>query len=347
MQSSKKPFGQIDKALSRKVSVFYILALLASVFILLTSFFYKGWAFVIVCPGYYGGLLVPPLHGKVAVVTGFSDSSVIRQLVYDLVLSGAHCVVTARFKEDGEEMLANIKQKRLKDVNIGKLDVAIVDMGSPKSIERFATKFRRNFFFDSLDYLILNGDIFTWQFKETVNGIESIFAHNYLGQFLLTKLLLGKVKSSKTRILVMINYAYRLSYQSGIAFETLRSNRTFSAVHAYGQSKVAMAHFSYELSRRLKGSGATSNTVYPGLVTDSFISEKSWVYGQNLFASMSSVSGAVTLLAVAVSEKFLTVNGKHIEPPGIVFPNPPSLQINTTLAARLWRKSLSLSGQFF
>lgn len=80
----------------KDLTMLYILSILALTFIFLTSIFYKGWAFVLFTPAYISGIQLPSLTGKVALVTGFSDSSVVRRTVYELVLSGTESSLNVR-----------------------------------------------------------------------------------------------------------------------------------------------------------------------------------------------------------------------------------------------------------
>ena len=91
-----------------------------------------------------------------------------------------------------------------------------------------------------------------------------------------------------------------MSYPSGVAFDQLKSNSSYNPSYAYGQSKLSLIYFIRELSSRLKNTGASAYSVYPGLVSESIFTEKAWVYGHNSFASMTAYSGAFTVVNILI-----------------------------------------------
>jgi retinol dehydrogenase 14 len=285
--------GDLKVGMSKdsNISQIHTLILLLFTFVFLSSIYYKGFAFALLDPSFYVGFRIPYLSQKVALVTGLG-SSLSQVTAIDLARKGAHVISIAPSSEVKENVLAKFNKEK----SFGKLDVFVVDMASLKAIKEFNGIVKKSIP-NKIDYVILNEDLFAWNFNSTIDGIESMFAVNYLSQFLLISGLFEKIKSSKTRVLITTNYAYRMSYRSGIAFNQLKSNVSFNAPRAYSQSKLANIVYATELARRLKGSGATANSVYPGLVSESIFIEKSWVYGQNYFASMTPHMGSKTLVS--------------------------------------------------
>lgn len=329
--------GHLKVGMSEKsnISQIHVLILLLFTFVFLSSMYYKGFAFVLVNPSFYVGFRIPYLNQKVALVTGLG-SSLSQVTAVDLARNGAHVISVAPTPEVKDYVLAKFNKEK----SFGKLEIFVVDMTSLKAIREFNGILKKSIP-KKIDYVILNEDSFSWNFNKTMDGIESLFAVNYLSQFLLISGLFEKIKSSKTRVLITTNYAYRMSYPFGIAFNQLKSNVSFNAPRAYSQSKLANIVYATELANRLKGSGATANSVYPGLVSESIFSEKSWVYGQNYFASMTPRMGSRTLIYAAVSSDFDGVSGMHIEPGGQVV-DVPSVALRENLMSELWKTSLLL-----
>src|SRR5205807_9928997 len=114
----------------------------------------------------------------------------------------------------------------------------------------------------------------------TGDGFELTFAVNYLAPFLLTTALLDLLRSSApSRVLSMVSSAHK---GGQIEFDDLQHEKKFSGQRAYNDSKLALVLFTYELARRLQGSGVTANCVDPGFVRGTNI-------GQTLPASYKAV----------------------------------------------------------
>ena len=333
------------------VGMFFVLCTMACTFIFLSSIFYKGWAFVLTSQSYFTGKAIPNLKGKTAIVTGYSASSISRSVVFELARKGCDVVATVDPSIMDSYNTDQLRKHLEYSVGysfhdrIGSVKFIGVDMTSFKSIKKCIKKL----LVKRLDILILNEDSFLSEYRSTEAGIEHHFAANYLGPFLFTKLLLKKIKRSRTRVLLTTNYAYRKAYPDvGMRFDLLnKETKDYRATHAYGQSKLALVSIVPSLDRILQGSHATINSIYPGLVTDTLMEEKSWVYGHNWFSSMTASSAALTILYAASSPIFTDVSGKHIEPAGVIMDKPPAYQANETMSNMLYKRSFTLSNQFF
>ena len=334
------------------VGMFFVLCVMAFTFIFLSSVFYKGWAFVLTSKTYFIGFQrIPILKGQTAIVSAYSTSSVSRSVVFELARKGCDVIAIIDPPDINKYNSDQIRRHLEYSVGgshgelIGHVQFSGVDMSVFKSIKRFVKKLS----FRKLDILVLNEDSFLSQYQATDAGIEYHFAANYLGPFLFTKLLLKRIKSSGTRVLFSTNYAYRKAYPGvGIRFDLLnKETKDFRATHAYGQSKLAVVSIVPPLNKLLQGTPATINSIYPGLVTENLMDEKSWVYGHNWFSSMSASCAALTVLYAASSPVFEHVSGKHIEPAGVIMDIPPVYQINNTMSNMLYKRSFTLSNQFF
>jgi NAD(P)-dependent dehydrogenase (short-subunit alcohol dehydrogenase family) len=138
-----------------------------------------------------------------------------------------------------------------------------IDMGSQKSIREFAEVYSRNF--DRLDVLIHNAANFDLSMKNpilTADGIETIFATNHVGPFLLTKLLLGLLKkSAPSRVITVASKGLVMYPGLKIEFDNLNGEIKYSAQHAYYHSKLAQVMFTYDLAKQLAEKGVTANCI--------------------------------------------------------------------------------------
>jgi NAD(P)-dependent dehydrogenase (short-subunit alcohol dehydrogenase family) len=196
------------------------------------------------------------INGKVCVVTG-SNSGIGKETALALSGMGATVVMAVRDRERGEKARAEIVGETGKDA----IHLMICDLSSMDSVRQFAKEFRRKY--DRLHALVNNAGVFVGKREVTVDGFERTLAVNYLAPFLLTQELLPLLKSSApSRI---INIGSGMHRSGRIDFNDLQC-RKCNAMKAYANSKLMLTTYTYELSRRLQGTGVTVNVVEPGFV---------------------------------------------------------------------------------
>jgi NAD(P)-dependent dehydrogenase (short-subunit alcohol dehydrogenase family) len=99
----------------------------------------------------------------------------------------------------------------------------------------------------------------------TAEGFEATFGVNHLGHFLLTSLLVDRLRASApSRIVNVASFAHRLT--RNLDFDDLQREHGYSGTPVYNQSKLANVLFTRELARRLEGSGVSVFAVHPGTV---------------------------------------------------------------------------------
>lgn len=146
------------------------------------------------------------------------------------------------------------------------LDLLLADLSSQADIRKLAEEFKRKY--QRLDVLVNNaGGIFNTR-KTTVDGLEYTFAFNHLAYFLLTNLLLDVLKASTPARIV--NVSSGAQGMGRINFDDLQGAKRYNAQAAYNQSKLANVIFTYQLARRLEGTGVTANVLHPGVVRTNF-----------------------------------------------------------------------------
>jgi NAD(P)-dependent dehydrogenase (short-subunit alcohol dehydrogenase family) len=204
--------------------------------------------------------LINDMQGKVCMVTG-SNSGIGKETALGLAQMGATVVMVCRNRARGEAAQSDIKTKSGNHA----VDLLLADLSSQQSIRQLVENFKQHY--TQLHVLINNAGVFMLTRRATVDGLEMMFAVNYLAPFLLTNLLLDMLKASApARIVSVSSGAHEAGY---IKMDDLQAERHYRPMRAYGQSKLALVLFTYELARRLEGTGVTANCLHPGFVATS------------------------------------------------------------------------------
>ncbi len=202
------------------------------------------------------------LTHKTILITG-ANSGIGKAAALQLAQLGAHVIMACRNLDRGQKALAEVRQASGSDT----VELMQVDMASQKSIRAFAAQF--NATHARLDVLIHNAANFDHTLKKatlTEDGVETVFATNHLGPFLLTDLLLERIKASKGRIITVASKGLMTYPFLNIEFDNLNGERKFNLQHAYYHAKQAQVMFTFDLAERLKGTGVTVNCVRVGNV---------------------------------------------------------------------------------
>jgi NAD(P)-dependent dehydrogenase (short-subunit alcohol dehydrogenase family) len=198
--------------------------------------------------------------------------------------------------------------------------------------------------YTQLHVLINNAGIFMLTRRSTVDGLEMTFAVNYLAPFLLTNLMLDVFKASKPARIVNISSG---AHESGyIKMYDLQAEKHYRSMRAYGQSKLALVLFTYELARRLEGTGVTANCLHPGFVATNIGQGGLGPIGRTVakfivaFLGISPEDGAKTSIYLASSPDVEGVTGKYF-----VKSNPMKtapISYDESLQRQLWEESAKL-----
>lgn len=166
-----------------------------------------------------------------------------------------------------------------------------------------------------LDVLLNNaGSVFT-SHQKTEDGIERTFAVNHLGYFLVTHLLLDRLKASSSARIVNVSSNAHESVKN-IDFNNLGFEQNYNLMKAYSQSKLANLMFSYELARRLEATSVTVNALHPGFVATNIGADSIPIFGKaikrliNVFAKDVEI-GAKTSIYLASSPDIEGITGKY------------------------------------
>jgi retinol dehydrogenase-14 len=276
------------------------------------------------------------MHGRVCVVTG-ATRGIGRATAEGLARMGATVVLLARRREDGLQVAREISGPS------GAIPgVVSADLASQESIRQAATELLRSH--PRLHVLINNAGVITRERQVTVDGLEMQFAVNHLAYFLLTNLLLDALRAgAPSRI---INVSSGAHAGAALDFDDLQGERSYSPIGAYSQSKLANILFTYELARRLAGTGVTANCLHPGVIGTKLLADYMGVpmAGGALARTFGAKpeDGAATSIYLASSPEVEGVTGKYFEQQR---PRRSSREsYDEGAARRLWTVSERLTG---
>jgi NAD(P)-dependent dehydrogenase (short-subunit alcohol dehydrogenase family) len=277
------------------------------------------------------------MRDKTVLVTG-ATNGIGKAAALELARMGARVIVVGRNRAKTEATVHEIKAHSQNQL----VDMLLADLSSMTEVRRLANEF--NCKYERLDVLVNNaGGVFSSR-QETVDGYELTFALNHLAPFLLTNLLLDTIKvSAAARI---INVASVVHTRGRINFDDLQSKRSYGlgGFAAYAASKLANVLFTYELARRLEGTGVTVNALAPGNVASGFGHNNQGVMDLvfrviHRFAKTPE-QGAETIIYLASSPAVEGVSGKYFDECQAVSSSPASY--DEVIARRLWNESARL-----
>jgi retinol dehydrogenase 12 len=202
------------------------------------------------------------MKGKTVLVTG-ANQGIGKATAIALAQQGADVVILSRNPEKGRAALDDVQAAS----RGGKAELLVADFASLADVRRAAAEFRAKH--KRLDVLVNNAGLIVPERHLTIDGLEETFAVNHLAPFLLTTELLDLLKASApARIVNVSSEAHR---GAKMHWEDLQfANTRYKSFRAYGQSKLANVLFTYELARRLQGTGVTANALHPGVVASGF-----------------------------------------------------------------------------
>ena len=279
------------------------------------------------------------LKGKTVIITG-GNTGIGKETAVDLAGRGARVIIGCRNLEKGKEALKEIQERS------GSSSVFLeqIDLASLESVRTFSDKILNSE--PRLDILINNAGVMGCPYQKTEDGFEMQFGVNHLGHFLLTLLLLDRLKRSQpSRIINVSSSAHRMG-SGKINFDDIHFEKSYSSWGAYFNSKLANVLFTRELSRRLEGTHVTVNALHPGAVTTelqrhSFLS--SALFSPLLWYTFKTAEqGAQTSIHCAVSEEMEGVSGKYLKDCAIVEPSKGAQ--DDEAAKKLWDLSMKLVG---
>jgi len=265
------------------------------------------------------------LKNKIVLITG-ATSGIGKETALGLAKLGATIVFTTRDNLKGEKT----KKELITATNNENIDMLKCDLASFESIKNCCKEFKSKY--DSLHVLINNAGVWDFKRRESKDGIENIFATNFLAPFLMTNLLLDVLKkSSPSRI---INVTSGMHYGT-INFDDIEFKQNFSGAKAYRQSKLGLILFTRLLAKKLEGTGVTVNTVHPGM-NKTGLGRDAGGFSKMIFKMMGKDPeiGAETSIYLASSSDVENITGEYFAKKKIKKSSKESY--NMILAKKLW-----------
>jgi NAD(P)-dependent dehydrogenase (short-subunit alcohol dehydrogenase family) len=270
------------------------------------------------------------MQGKICLVTG-ATSGIGKATAQALASQGATVVIVGRNREKTKACAAEI----------GAADYLLADLSVQAEVRRLAAEFRHRY--SRLHVLVNCAGALFGERRVTADGLEAVFALNHLAPFLLTNLLFDvMIASTPARVLTVTSGYHKLGQ---IAWDDLQLERRYSGTRAYGQSKLSNVLFTYELARRLAGTGVTANCWTPGPVATNF--GQDWTLNALFFRLFSRffltpAQAVEPLVRLAVNPALEGLSGtywrKRQQRRSKAESYDPALQ------ARLWEVSAALTG---
>jgi NAD(P)-dependent dehydrogenase (short-subunit alcohol dehydrogenase family) len=276
------------------------------------------------------------MKDKICLVTGGS-SGVGKATALGLAKLGATIVLLCRNQQRGEVTQAEI----IRSSGNQKVDLMLADLSVQDSVRKFVREFKGRF--DRLDVLSNNAGIVLLKRQVTSEGIEKVFATNYLGHFLLTNLLLDVLKISSPARVTNVSGPPAAVRWAQINFDDMQFERRFSWMQVNTQALLANVVFTFELARRLEGTGVTANAFFPGLVRSKITRNLPWYL--RVFPRMLQPffkEECRTSVYLASSPEVKQVNGKFFVNNTVVDLNLKNY--DDSIGARLWGISEVLTG---
>jgi len=274
------------------------------------------------------------MRGRVCVVTG-ATSGIGRETALALGRMGATVAVVCRDPARGAAVRAEMPDA---DVSVHR-----ADLSSQREVRALAAELLARY--AAIHVLVNNAGVVNLRYSTTVDGIETVFAVNHLAYFLLSALLLDRLKASGlARVVNVASEAHR--FARTIEFDDLGFARRYRGMRVYGHSKLANILFTYELARRLAGTSVTANCVHPGGVATGL--------GQNngrIAVVLTKLlrpllrtpeDGAATSIWVATSPAVDGVSGRYFK--SCREARSSRVTYDVAIARRLWDVSAEMTG---
>jgi len=275
------------------------------------------------------------LEGRVFVVTG-ANTGIGRATATELARRGAEVIAACRSEERARPVLEAIRA----ETGNQKVSLVALDLADLASVRRCGEELARR---EGPIHVLINNAGLAGQRGVTADGFELAFGVNHLGHFLLTQLLLDKLRASAPARVV--NVSSHSHYRArGIDFEAVRRpTRHYTAMPEYSVSKLANVLFTAELARRLQGTGVTTYALHPGVIASDI-----WKRIPQPFRAIaksfmrSNEEGAQTSLHCAAAAEVAGESGLYYADCRPKKPSRPAR--DPALAGELWRRSAEWVG---
>jgi NAD(P)-dependent dehydrogenase (short-subunit alcohol dehydrogenase family) len=271
-------------------------------------------------------------------VTG-ANSGIGKATSAALARMGSHVTMVCRDPARGEEARAEVI--RTAGVTKDGVSLMLADLASFASVRKLAADFLQTD--QPLHVLDNNAGLILGKRSMTVDGFETTFEVNYLSHFLLTDLLLYKLKASAPSRIINVSSSAHL--REHVDFSDLQGEKGYTGLKSYSQSKLAQVLFTLELAKRLEGTGVTVNCLHPGVVATNWARRSAGALSVGVrLGSMFMLSpekGADTAVYLASSPEVAHISGKYFYKRAVTESSKESM--DEEVAKKLWDVSVQLT----
>jgi retinol dehydrogenase-12 len=277
---------------------------------------------------------VGDLDGRTFLITG-ATTGIGRETARALAGRGARLYLAVRSEERGRQAIDEIAAQ----TGNRNLELLSLDLGDLDSVRRCAEAVLATG--QPLHVLINNAGLAGAR-GMTASGFEIAFGTNHVGPFLLTAMLLDRLRSSApARIVNVASIAHHNA--PGIDWDAVRRpTRSVTGMREYSVSKLANVLHARELARRLEGGGVTTYSLHPGTIASDIWRRVPWPLRPLMKRRMRTPEqGAQTSIYCATSDEVTGQTGRYYVD---CRPKAPAASVTDTLAAELWRRSCEWTG---
>jgi NAD(P)-dependent dehydrogenase (short-subunit alcohol dehydrogenase family) len=277
------------------------------------------------------------MKGKVVVITG-ATSGIGEIAAQRLAGMGARIVLVARDASRGQKTLT-----RLPGIGAGvPHSIYYGDLSSISQSKRVAAEIAA--VEPRVDVLINNAGALFGTRHLTADNLEATFATNHMAYFAMTLGLKANLRAAAPgRVVNTASGAHR-GYT--LDFDDLQGAKSYSAIRAYGRSKLCNILFTRELARRWSGTGVTANCMHPGFVATRFgDGSGGFLSGVVRIAKTFAITpekGAETIVYLASSPDVAAISGEYFYKCRRAAPTAGGR--DDAAAQRLWNESAKLAG---
>lgn len=277
------------------------------------------------------------LIDKTILLTG-ATSGIGRVAVRELAEMGASLILVGRNEAKGQQLVDEITSF----TGNKNLTFLRADLSSLQEVHRLAEEINSRT--DKIDILLNNAGAVFFQRQLSVDGYEMTLALNHLSPFLLTQLVMDKIKAAPAGRIITTSSIAHLTGK--LNFDDLMFEKGYHSWKAYSDSKLANILFTYQLAKNLTGTNISANTLHPGFVRSNFGRSNGGVigflFGISQVIAISAEAGAKTSIYLASSPEVEGITGKYFVRCKPVKSSPESY--DETAALQLWAISLKLTG---
>jgi NAD(P)-dependent dehydrogenase (short-subunit alcohol dehydrogenase family) len=280
--------------------------------------------------------MVESVSQRIALVTG-ATSGIGLHTALGLARGGMRVIVHGRDQARTEAAQRFVRERSGSD----RVEAALGDFSRLAEVRRLADQILTGN--ERLDVLVNNAGLFSPQYRYSTDGFELTFAVNHLAPFLLTNLLLDRLKASApARIVTVASEAHR---RNRLSIGDLAKPNDWTMMKAYGRSKLCNILFTRELAGRLDPEVVVATCLHPGVVATGIgqrggLSELGWRLMKPFM--ISAENGAATPVFLATTPDPKPFHGGYVIRKALAQPDPAAL--DGDLGRRLWDESAKLVG---